>query len=164
MVFHSTTPRVTFSLSPHHIDRDSTNWRWGRPPDDRVTYHVNPLAGMRIGVLNGTFPLEVSNMGATSSAFLALDPSLPTGCMSMAVFHLPNGTIAPVTTINQIHHNVHAPVREVNMDPSLVGHSLLSTSKFATAGYTAIYNQDEVNFYDTHTTTITVLADAVLKG
>ena len=119
---------------------------------------------MCIGVLNGTVPLAVSNTSATSSAFLVLDPSLSTGHMSTTVFHLPNGFVAPATTINQIHHKVRAPSREVNIVPSLVGHSHLSTSKFAAAGYTAIYDKDEVNFYNTHTTMITVLADAVLKG
>ena len=119
---------------------------------------------MRIGILNGTIPLAVSNTGATSSAFLTSDPSLPTGRVSTAVFHLPNGAVAPATTINQIHHNVCAPVRKVNIIPSLVGHSLLSTSKFAAAGYTAIYDKDKVNFYDTCTTAIMILTDTVLKG
>jgi hypothetical protein len=41
---------------------------------------------------------------------------------------------------------------------------LLSTTKFAEAGYTAIYDKDDVNFYDACTTKITVMADAVLKG
>ncbi len=82
----------------------------------------------------------------------------------MAVFHLPNGAIALATTINQIHHNVCVPACEVNIVSSLVSHSLLSTSKFAAAGYTAIYDKDKVNFYNTHTTTIMVSADAVLNG
>jgi hypothetical protein len=32
------------------------------------------------------------------------------------------------------------------------------------AGYTAIYDDKEVNFYDTATTKITVSADVILKG
>jgi hypothetical protein len=61
-------------------------------------------------------------------------------------------------------HNIQAPTRDVNIVPSLVGNSLLSTSKFTEAGYTAIYDKEEVNFYNARTTKITVLADAVLKG
>jgi hypothetical protein len=61
-------------------------------------------------------------------------------------------------------HNVCAPARDVNIVPSLVENSLLSTSKFTDAGYTAIYDENEVNFYDTKTTKITVSAEAVLKG
>jgi hypothetical protein len=117
-----------------------------------------------MGVLNGTIPSAVSNTSATSSTFLTSDPSLPTGRVSSAVFHLPNGAVPLATTINKLLQDVRVPTRDVNIVPSLVGNSLLSTSKFAKAGYTAIYDKDEVNFYDTCPTKITVLADAVLKG
>ena len=53
-------------------------------------------------------------------------------------------------------HGVHTPAWDANIVPSLVDDSLLSTSKFAAAGYTAFYNKDEVNFYDACTTKITV--------
>ncbi len=119
---------------------------------------------MRMGVLNGTIPSAVSITSATSSAFLTSDPFLPTGRVSSAVFHLPNGAVAPATTVNKLLQDVRAPTRDVNIVPSLVGNSLLSTSKFADAGYTAIYDKDEVNLYDTRTTKITVSVDAVLKG
>jgi hypothetical protein len=117
-----------------------------------------------MGVLNGTIPSAVSDTGATSSAFLKEDPSIPTGRTSSAIFHLPNGAVAPASTINKLLHNVRAPARDVNIVPSLVGNSLLSTSKFTDAGYTAIYDENEVNFYDSKTTNITVSAEAVLKG
>jgi hypothetical protein len=140
--------RVTFTLSPHHVDKESTLWRRGRPPDERTTYCINPLAAqqnMRMGVLNGTIPSAVSDTGATSSAFLKEDPSIPTGRTSSAIFHLPNGAVAPATTINKLLHNVRTPARDVNIVPSLVGNSLLSTNKFTDAGYTAIYDKNEVN-------------------
>jgi len=95
--------RVTFTLSPHHVDKDSTLWRRGRPPDERTTYRINPLMAqhnMRMGVLNGTIPSAVSDTGATSHAFLKEDPSIPTGRVSSAIFHLPNGAVAPASTIN----------------------------------------------------------------
>jgi hypothetical protein len=142
-------------------------WRRRRPPNKQTLYSINPLVAqrnMRMGILNGTIPSAVSNDGATLSAFLTSDPSLPTERISSAVFHLPNGAIAPATTVNKLLHAVCAPVRDVNIVPSLVGNSLLSTSKFAEAGYLAIYNKDEVNFYNTRTTKITVLADTILKG
>jgi hypothetical protein len=102
--------------------------------------------------------------GATSSAFLKEDPSIPTGRVSSVVFHLPNGAVAPATTVNKLLHNVRAPARDVNIVSSLVKNSLLSTSKFADAGYTAIYDKNEVYFFDAKTTEIIVSADAVLKG
>jgi hypothetical protein len=45
-----------------------------------------------------------------------------------------------------------------------VQHSLLSTSKLVEADYIAIYDKQEVNFYDAMTTKIVVLEEAVLKG
>jgi hypothetical protein len=119
---------------------------------------------MRMGVLNGTIPSAVSDIGTTLSAFLKEDPSIPTGRVSSTVFHLPNGAIVPATTVNKLLHNVCSPAQNVNIVPSLVENSLLSTSKFANAGYTAIYDKNEVNFYDAKTTKITVSAKAVLKG
>ncbi len=89
----------------------------------------------------------VSDTGATLSAFLTSDPSLLTGRVSYAVFHLPNGAVAPATTVKKLLHDVRAPARDVNIVPSLVGNPLLSTSKFAEACYMAIYNKDKVNFY-----------------
>ena len=124
-------------------------WRRGRPPNQQTLYRINPLAAqnnMRMGILSGTIPSAVSNTGATSSAFLTSDPSLPTEHISSAIFHLPNGAVAPATTVNKLLRDVRAPALDVNIVPSLVGNLLLSTSKFAEAGYMAIYDKDEVNF------------------
>ncbi len=159
--------RVTFALSPFHVDKDSTWWQQGCPPNKHTTFHINPLTAlnhMHTSILNGTIPSAVSNTGATLSAFLKLDPSFPTGRVSTLVFHLPDGAVALATTVNKLLHEVRTPARDVNIVPSLVGYLLLSTSKFAAAGYTAVYDKDKVNFYDARTTKITVLEDAVLKG
>jgi hypothetical protein len=132
-----------FVLSPYHVNKDSTAWQRGCPLNKRTSYRIDPLAvqhKMHMGVLNGTIPTAVSNTGATLSAFLTSDPSLPTGRVSSAVFHLPNGAIAPATTINKLLHDVSAPAWDVNIVPSLVGNSLLSTSKFVKVGYMAIYD------------------------
>ncbi len=43
-------------------------------------------------------------------------------------------------------------------------HSLLSTSKLVEADYAAIYDKQEVNFYDAMTAKIVVSEEAVLKG
>ena len=65
---------------------------------------------MCIGILNGTLPSAVSDTSATSSAFIKEDPSIPTGRISSAVFHLPNGAVAPATTVNKLLHNfMHPP-------------------------------------------------------
>ena len=75
-------------------------------------------------VLNVTIPSAVSDTGATSSAYLKKDPSIPTGWVSSTVFHLPKGAVAPTTTVN----NVRAPAQDVYIVPSLVENSLFSTT------------------------------------
>jgi hypothetical protein len=107
-------------------------------------------------MLNGTIPSAVSDTGATSSAFLKKDPSGATGKLSTTVFHLPDSAIAPATTRNKLLHNVHEPACSIIIVPALVENFLLSTNKFAEAGYTIIYDKDEMNLYDARTTKITV--------
>jgi hypothetical protein len=51
--------------------------------------------------------------------------------------------------IHKLHHNLREPACRVNIVPSLVGNSLFSTVKMVEAGYTAIYDDKEVNFYNT---------------
>jgi hypothetical protein len=89
---------------------------------------------------------------------------LATGTISTAVFHLLNGATAAATMIHKLHQNLREAACSVNIVPFLVGNSHLSTVKIVDAGYTAIYDDKEVNFYDTRTTKITVLGDAILKG
>ncbi len=168
---HSNAPCcVTFALSPSHIDRDSTEYRWGqrgRPPNKRTLHPTNPLIHinkLKEGMLNGTIPSAVSDTGATLSAFLKKDPSRATGELSTTLFHLPDGMIAPATTRNKLLHNVREPASSINIVPALVENSLLSTNKFSEAGYTIIYDKDEVNFYDARTMKITVLEEAILTG
>ncbi len=71
---------------------------------------------------------------------------------------------AAATMTHKLHHNLRKPACIVNIVPSLVGNSLLSTVKMVEAGYTEIYADKEVNFYNTATTKITVSAGAILKG
>ncbi len=116
------------------------------------------------GILNGSIPLAVSDTAATSNVFLPSAPTLPTGAVSAAVFHLPNRATVAATMIHKLHHNLWEPACSVNIVPSLVGNALLSTVKMVQASYAANYDDKEVIFYDTATTNITVLAGAILKG
>ncbi len=97
-------------------------------------------------MLSGTIPSAVSDTGATSHTLLPSALSIPTGEQSRAVFHLPNGATAAATMINKLYLNIRKPARSVNIVPALVENSLLSTNKFVEAGYTEIYNAEEVNF------------------
>jgi hypothetical protein len=62
------------------------------------------------------------------------------------MFHLPDGATAAATKIHKLHHKLHEPARTVNIVPSLMGNSLLSTVKMVQAGYTAIYNNSRSIF------------------
>jgi hypothetical protein len=81
---------------------------------------------------------------------------------SKVIFHLPNGTTAVASIANKLLHNVREPTQSVNIVPTLTNNSLMSTSKFVDSGYTVVYNNKEVNYYEKATTKIIVLEDAVL--
>ena len=68
---------VTFSLPHSHVDKNSANWR------QQQTSRKNSL---RLGVLNGSIPLAISDTGATASAFKPSEPSIPTGIKSNKTF------------------------------------------------------------------------------
>ncbi len=73
------------------------------------------------------------------------------------------GDQAKAATVNKLHHKICEPVRSVYIVPK-VQHSLLSTSKLVEADYIAIYDKQQVNFYNAMTTKIVVSEEAVLKG
>jgi hypothetical protein len=157
---------VRFNLPTSHINKDSKNYPQckHRDNDNNTRCVRTTLHDVRQGILNGSIPLAVSDTAATSNNFLPSAPTLPTGTVSTAVFHLPNGATAAATMIHKLHHNLREPVCSINIIPSLVENSLLSTVKMVEASYMAIYDDKEVNFYNTTTTKITVLADTILKG
>jgi hypothetical protein len=117
-----------------------------------------------MAVLNRSVPSAVSDTGATSHAFLPSTPLIPTNTILTAMFHLPDGAAAAATKIHKLHHKLHEPEHTVNIVPSLVGNSLLSTVKMVQAGYTAIYSDSKVNFYDSTTAKTSVSEAAVLTG
>jgi hypothetical protein len=135
---------VRFNLPTGHTNKDSTNYRQPKcRNNDATTKRVRTtLDNVRQGVLNGSIPLAVSNTAATSNAFLSSAPMLPTGTVSTAEFHLPNGEKAAATMIHKLHHNLRELACSVNIVPSLVGNSLLSIVKMVEAGYTAIYDDN----------------------
>jgi hypothetical protein len=80
------------------------------------------------------------------------------------MLHLPDGATAAATMIHKLHHNLLEPACSVNIVSSLMGNSFLSTDKMVEADYMAIYDDKEVNFYNSTTTKIKVSAEAILKG
>ncbi len=85
------------------------------------------------------------------------------GIRSPATFGGAFGDQARATTVNKLHRKICKPERSIHIVPK-VQHSLLSTSKLVEADYIAIYDKQEVNFYDAMTTKIVVSEEAVLTG
>eukprot|EP00804_Cyclotella_cryptica_P003248 CCRYP_010484-RA/>CCRYP_010484-RA protein AED:0.06 eAED:0.05 QI:0/0/0/1/0/0.5/2/0/413 len=109
--------------------------------------HPTPMTKQQVkqGISDGTIPSAISDTGATSTAGALHDPFHFTTKPSTKVFLLPTGGTAQAAHISQLMLNVRAPANQVDIDPNLT-QTLLSGSKFADAGYTAVYDKDEVNF------------------
>jgi hypothetical protein len=100
---------------------------------------------LRRGVLNGSIPSAVVDSGATSSVGTPTDPFAKTGQQSNKVFRLPNGATEEVREIGDLATNVQAPAQDVHITPGITETSLLSKAKFSDAGYTTIFDGDQVN-------------------
>ena len=87
-----------------------------------------------------------------------------TGRQSNKIFRLPNGATEEAIEIGKLATNVCAPVRDVHITPGITKTSLMSTAKFVDAGYTTIFDGDQVNIYDQHDTVITVSRAAIIRG
>ena len=113
------------------------------------------------GIHNGTIASGVSDTGATSTAAKTTDPFEPIKSHTTKKVRLPTGGITVSTHQAKLLLPVRAPANVVDVVPEL-NQTLISGSKFADAGYTAVYDQQEVNFYDSNKIKIT--AQSVLQG
>jgi hypothetical protein len=145
----TSTKVVTFNLPTTHRKTNGTQWRkqeMTRIKHKRSTRYTSKeiIQGMN----NGSIPSAVSDTGATSTAGAVGDPFTPTNEKSTKIFSLPTGDTATATEVATLQINVRAPANRVDIVPTLT-QTLLSGSKFADAGYTAVYVPKDVNFYDT---------------
>jgi len=101
------------------------------------------------GVLNGSIPSIVADSAATSSVGTPTAPLIPTGRKSNKIFQLPDGRRTAAATVSELVHNVQQPAKDVHITPSIESNSLLSTAKFAEAGYITVFDNEEVNIYGT---------------
>eukprot|EP00804_Cyclotella_cryptica_P026876 CCRYP_017593-RA/>CCRYP_017593-RA protein AED:0.20 eAED:0.21 QI:0/0/0/1/1/1/3/0/940 len=113
------------------------------------------------GISDSMIPSAISDTGATSTAGALHDPFHSTTEPSTKVFLLLTGGTAQATHISQLLLDVRAPANQVDIVPNLT-QTLLSGSKFADVGYTAMYDKDEVNFYDSNK--IHINATSILQG
>jgi hypothetical protein len=88
----------------------------------------------------------------------------PTGRTSKKIFQLPDRTRTAASTISELAHNVRQPAKDVLIVPTIKTNSLLSTAKFAAAGYITVFDNKEVNIYDAQNTTLKVSRVAILRG
>jgi hypothetical protein len=77
---------------------------------------------------------------------------------------MPNGTTINTSKIGHLSTPVHSPARGIYITLSIKEMLLISTVKFAEAGYVTIFDQDQVNIYDQRNTGITVSKAAILLG
>eukprot|EP00804_Cyclotella_cryptica_P012520 CCRYP_017704-RB/>CCRYP_017704-RB protein AED:0.24 eAED:0.24 QI:0/0/0/1/0.5/0.33/3/0/909 len=94
-------------------------------------------ASIQHGVADGSIPSAISDTGTTSTAGALHNPFHSTTQPSTKVFLLPTGGTAQATHTSQLMLNVRAPANQVDIVPNLT-QTLLSGSKFADAGYTAV--------------------------
>ena len=94
---------------------------------------------------------------------LSPDPFIPTGRMSDKVLQYAGGNIAKAGEIKEMPLNIRKEAREVHMVPG-IQNNLFSTNALAKAGYIQIFDNEQVNVYDSRNTKITVSRGAVLRG
>eukprot|EP00804_Cyclotella_cryptica_P001037 CCRYP_008358-RA/>CCRYP_008358-RA protein AED:0.67 eAED:0.67 QI:0/0/0/0.5/1/1/2/0/762 len=152
-----------FALEKNAAKRPAWHHQFQTKPNSSFSNAATPIppAQLRHGIFNGTIPSAVSDTGATSTAGASHDPFHPGHTKSTKTFVLPTGNIAPASTATTLLLNLRPPANQVDIVPGLT-QTLLSGSKLADAGYTAIYDKNEVNFYNSHT--IHVQEKSVLRG
>jgi hypothetical protein len=67
-------------------------------------------------------------------------------------------------TVSKLVHDVRKPAKDIRIVPSIESNSLLSTAKFAKAGYITVFDNEEENIYDAHDTMLKVSQAAILRG
>ncbi len=71
------------------------------------------------GVLDGSIPSAVTDSGATSSIGTKRDRNrkafAPTGQKSDKAFRMPNGKVEEASNMDELHHNVRHPAKDVHI-------------------------------------------------
>ena len=107
----------------------------------------------------------IFHSGASSGVATEKDAKLMirTGEPSHKTFVIPNSETMAATEKVKLPFQLREPANEMNVVPG-VHTSLISASKMADAGYITILDKDELNIYDSTTTTIALSKKAMLKG
>jgi hypothetical protein len=107
----------------------------------------------------------VLDSGATSGAAGEEDEHalIDTGQPSNKTFMFPNNTTQKATKKMRLKHNLRDAALEMNIIPGLIK-PLLSVSKLADAGYTTVFDKNQVSVYDASSTSIIVSRPPVLTA
>jgi hypothetical protein len=136
--------------------------------DDDHDEQVSNINEIKKGVLDGSIPSAVADSGATSSVGTKRDRNrkafAPTGRKSNKAFRAPNGKVEEASDMDELHHNVCHPAKDIHIVPGIERDSLLSIPKFVDANYFVIFDKDEVNIYDANKTIITISRSAIPCG
>jgi hypothetical protein len=145
--------KVRFLLPKSH--RDTNGWQYRQQESIRIRNKRRPyenasmkrrrqtkgtkisLRDLKKGVMDGTIPSACADTGATSNAGTPSDPFEGIGTESTKVFSMPTGETAAATVKKKLLLDVREPANEVHIVPQ-IEQTLLSGSKFADAGYTAV--------------------------
>jgi hypothetical protein len=77
---------------------------------------------------------------------------------------MPNGTVEAATDMDELHHDVRHPAKDIHIILRIECNLLLSMAKFVDANYIATFDKDELNIYDANNTKVTVSCSAILCG
>jgi hypothetical protein len=69
---------------------------------------------------------------------------------------MPNGATKQASNISHLPTVIRSPARDIHITPGINKTSLISTVKFAEAGYITVFDRNKVNIYDQRNTVITV--------
>ena len=129
---------------------------------------VNNINELKQGVIDGSIPSAVADSGATSSVGTKRDRKknafVTTERQSDKAFHMPNGDVKEVSNMDELHHDVRHPAKDVHIVPGIERDSLLSIPKFADANYVAIFDKDKININDANKTTIVISRGTIFQG
>jgi hypothetical protein len=64
--------------------------------------------------------------------------------------------------VDEIHHNICHPAKDIHIVPGIESDSLLSMEKFGDANCIAIFDKDKLNIYNANNTKVTVSCSAFL--
>ena len=113
---------------------------------------VNNINKIEKGVPDTSIPSAVADSGATSSVRIKRDRNkkafTPIGCKSDKAFRMPNGKVEEASNMDELHHDVRHPAKDIHIVPGIERNSLLSISKFVDANYVVIFDKDKVNIFD----------------